>query len=63
MTESTVSNVIILNADDEEPICLRCDNFGEPYDDICEKCGNTGWSCYHREVLIADKEVEDEVSD
>jgi len=43
---------IIRTADDEEPICIRCENLDCDEDELCEKrCGpQHGWAGYCREV-------------
>ena len=50
-----MSNVIILNADMEEPNCCRCD-FREGDEKICEQCGSW-WANYQRTIDL-DKEME-----
>lgn len=43
---------LVFSADDEMPICVNCDNFGDNFD--CEKsCGaEHGWYGYKRTVDI-----------
>ena len=48
---------IIYTADEEEPLCERCDNVNEQEDICVNRCGaEHGWFLYSRTVI----EVEDE---
>ena len=51
-------NYIIYTADDEMPICIRCDNVGGKFD--CEKyCGpKCGWYGYKRFKRINESNEE-----
>lgn len=45
---------IVLNADDEYPNCMQCNNCFDDYS--CEKCGaKYGWANYER-IVTKDKE-------
>lgn len=51
-----MSEVIYLNADDEEPDCGRCIHFVDNFD-CSGSCGpEHGWYGYEREVLEKDEE-------
>jgi len=47
-------------ADDEEPMCIRCELFES--DDICvERCGpNHGWNLYCRSEFVEESNIDEE---
>lgn len=48
---------IIHTADDEEPICTRCDNLENKYECCTRWCGaEHGWYCYRREEVIKEND-------
>lgn len=50
-----MNDIVLLTADDEEPICSRCDN--NDYEHICyNMCGaKKGWQGYERAVVIKEE--------
>ena len=50
-----MDNIVILTADDEEPICIRCDNLTEML--CCRWCGSEyGWANYQRSIETETKQ-------
>ena len=44
-------NEIIFTADDEDPVCHRCDNYDTPYEFCIENCGaEHWWGGYKRKI-------------
>lgn len=54
---------IIYTADHEEPCCLRCDCFGDSYEQYCiTNCGEShSWNRYVRTEKVSDKEFVTEM--
>lgn len=47
----------IYTADEEEPICERCDNF-DASDEVCRKCGpEYWWARYSRTEVIKKDDI------
>lgn len=51
---------IEFTADEEEPLCHRCDNADMPEKWCIENCGGTNWwACYRRTEVIKDGEYNE----
>ena len=48
---------IIYTADDEEPDCILCDNVCTASDNVCARCGKSGWMYYQRSEVINKKDL------
>ena len=43
----------VFDADDEEPLCERCDNFSGPEEFCCQECGaDNWWNGYKRSIYV-----------